>query len=781
MTVPFRGSISVDIQDSTPDWEPYRQPTAPDDAPSIVYIVLDDIGFSALESYGGLIETPNINRIADRGTRFSNFHTTALCSPTRSCLLTGRNHTTNGMACISEAASGFPNANAHIPFECATLPEILSQRGWNTYAVGKWHLTAEDEMNLAATKHQWPLGRGFERFYGFLGAETNQFYPDIVYDNHPVEAPCTPEEGYHFTTDITDKSLEFIRDAKAIAPDKPFFLYYAPGACHAPHHAPAEYIERFAGRFDMGYEAYREQVFARQKQMGIVPEGAELSAINPYSAETGPNGEAWPELDTVRPWVDLSAEEQRLFSRMAEVFAGFLAHTDEQIGRILDYLDESGQLDNTIIVLVSDNGASGEGGPNGSVNENKIFNGISDDIEDNLGHLDDLGGPKTYNHYPTGWAWAFNTPFKMWKRYASYEGGTADPLIVSWPKSVAASTEVRRQYAHAVDVVPTLLECLGLDMPEVVRGVTQYPVEGTSFSAALHDPTAETGKETQFYSMLGTRAIWHKGWKASAVSPSAPNAWAHFSKQRWELFDTVKDPAEIHDLAAEHPEVLSDLIALWWTEVGRHNGLPLESRGALEILTTPRPSIAPDRERYVYYPGGAEIPESVAPNIRNRSYTIAAEVRIDTPEAGGVLLAQGAIFGGHALYIADGRLKYVYNYAGMEEQMVVSGSPVPTGHVVLSATFEKEGDTMPTEGMLTLHVDGEAVGEGRIRTQPGKFSLAGEGLNVGRDGGEAVTTDFPGVAPWALTGGEIGRVIIDVSGAPFVDLAKEAEAMFARE
>jgi arylsulfatase A-like enzyme len=781
MPAPFRGVVNVDIQDSVPDWEPYRQPMAPDGAPSILYVVLDDVGFSAMEPYGGFIETPNINRIAKRGITYTNFHTTALCSPTRSCLLTGRNHTTNGMACISEAASGFPNANAHIPFECATIAEVLGQRGWNTYMVGKWHLCAEDEMNLASIKHQWPIGRGFERFYGFLGAETNQWYPDLVYDNHLVEQPSLPEDGYHFTTDITDKALEFIRDAKTIAPDKPFLLYYAPGAAHAPHHAPKEWIAKYAGKFDMGYEKYRELVFERQKQMGILPDGAELSPINPYLSETSHDGKPWGELDTVRPWDSLSADEQRLFARMAEVYAGFLSHADHELGRVLDYLEESGQLDNTIVVLVSDNGASGEGGPNGSVNENKFFNGVPDNIEDNLPYLDDLGGPKTYNHYPTGWAWAFNTPFKMWKRYSNYEGGVADPMIVSWPAGISTPGEMRRQYTHAIDIVPTLLECLAIELPSIVKGYTQHPLEGISFVKSFADGDAKTGKETQFYSMLGTRAIWHQGWKASALSPAAPNAWANFNQQRWELFDTETDPSECHDLAEQHPEKLQDLIALWWAEAGAHQALPLESRGALEILLTPRPQLSKDRNQYVYYPGCAEVPESVSPNIRNRSYTIAVELEVDQADAGGVLFAQGARFGGHALYLKDGKLKYVYNWVGELEQMIESSAPLPTGHVVVSATFDKEGDAMPTEGTLTLHIRDQAVGSARIKTQPGKFSLTGEGLNVGKDGGEPVTDDYPGSSPWALTGARVTKAVVDVSGEPFVDLAKEAVAIFARE
>jgi len=780
MGKPFRGVVNVDIAESVPDWEPYTQPIAPEGAPNVLYIVLDDVGFSAMEPFGGMIETPNINRIAERGLTYTNFHTTALCSPTRACLLTGRNHTTNGMACITEASAGFPNQNGHIPFECGTIAEVLAERGWNTYMVGKWHLTAEDEMNLASRKSQWPLGRGFERFYGFLGAETNQWYPDLVYDNHPVEQPYSPEAGYHLSVDITDKAISFIQDAKAIAPDKPFFLYYCPGACHAPHHAPKEWIEKYEGRFDVGYEAYREQVFERQKQLGVVTDKAELSPINPYADEKSDDGRGWPELDTVRPWDSLSDDEKRLFCRMAEVYAGFLGHADHQIGRLLDHLEESGELDDTLVVLVSDNGASGEGGPNGSVNENKIFNGLPDTIDQALPYLDDLGGTGTYNHYPTGWACAFNTPFKLWKRYSNWEGGTADPMIVSWPRRIA-ERGVRRQFVHATDIVPTIYECLGLEPPEVVKGYTQHEIEGVSFAATFSDPDARTAKETQFFSMLGTRAIWHRGWKAAAVSPAVPEGWPNFATQRWELFDTENDPSECHDLAQEHPQKLQELVALWWAEAGRYNAFPLETRSAVEILLTERPQLAKPRTRYVYYPGGSEIPESVAPNIRNRSYTIAVEATIDTEEAGGVLFAQGARFGGHALYVKDGKLKYVYNFVGLEEQIVESEETIPTGRHVFSASFEREGDGVPTEGALTLHIGEDKVGEGRIKTQPGKFSLAGEGLNIGRDGGERVTDDYPGEAPWAFAGGTIVKAVIDVSGQPFVDLAMEAKAAFARD
>jgi arylsulfatase A-like enzyme len=781
----FQGVINVDIRDSVPDWAPFQPPTAPDGAPNVLYIVLDDVGFSALHSYGGPIPTPNIDRIVDQGVRYTQWHTTALCSPTRSCLLTGRNHTRNSMACITEAAVGFPNASGAIPPENGQIQEILAARGWNTYMVGKWHLCPEAEMNLASTRRNWPTGRGFERFYGFLGAETNQWYPDLVYDNHPVDQPRSPEEGYHLTEDLTDKALEFIQDAKVIAPDKPFFLYYAPGACHAPHHVPKEWADRFSGQFDMGYEAIREQTLARQKQMGIVPPDTELPPINPIGTpetRTGPGGEPFPALDYTKPWDSLSDQEQRLFTRMAEVYAGFLAHADHHIGRLLDYLEETGQRDNTLVLVVSDNGASGEGGPNGSVNENKLTNGIPDDIEENLARIDELGGTKTYNHYPTGWAMAFNTPFKMWKRY-EFDGGTSDPCIISWPNGITARGEIREQYHHAIDLVPTILDLAGVDPPETIAGHVQTPFDGVSMRYSFEHASMPSARPTQFYAMLGSRAIWHDGWKAVTTHPTI-SGWGHFGKDTWELYHTDVDRAERHDLAAQERERLKELINLWYAEAGANGAFPLDDRSAVEILTTPRPQLSPPRNRYAYYPGISAVPESQAVNIRNRSYIVAALVDIPEPGAEGVLFAHGSRFGGHALYVKDDRLHYVYNFVGSFEQKIVATDDVPTGeNLLLSANFDKDGEDPPgvSTGILSLYYGDAKVGEGRIKTQPGKFSLAGEGLCVGRDSAEPVTDDYPGTPPWPFIGGTIKRVAVDVSGEPYVDLEREAAAMLARE
>jgi arylsulfatase A-like enzyme len=785
MGKPFKGTVSVDIRDSVPDWAPFEPPTAPTGSASVLYIVLDDVGFSAMDCYGGPIETPNINRIADAGVRFTQWHTTALCSPTRSCLLTGRNHTRNSMACITEAAVGFPNASGMIPPENGMISEILSERGWNTYLVGKWHLCPTVEMNLASTRRNWPTGRGFERFYGFLGAETNQWYPELVYDNHPVDPPEDPGHGYHFTADITDKAIEFIKDAKAVAPDKPFFLYYAPGACHAPHHAPKEWIGKFRGRFDMGYEAIREQILARQKQLGIVPGDTQLAARNPIGTpqtRTGPDDLPFPAVDYTKPWDSLSDDERRLFCRMAEVYAGFLAHTDHHIGRLLDYLDESGQLNNTLVIVVSDNGASGEGGPDGSVNENRFFNGVPDDLQANLAMIDELGGPKTYNHYCNGWAMAFNTPFKMWKRY-EFNGGTADPCIMSWPQGIRARGEIRHHYHHAIDVVPTILDVLGVEPPAAIKGYTQVPFDGVSMRYALDDTSGLSHRRTQFYSMLGSRGIWHDGWKAVTTHPTI-SGWSHFNDDTWELYHTDTDRAELHDLAAQQPDKLRELVNLWFAEAGANGAFPLDDRSPVEILNTPRPQLASPRNRYTYYPDTADVPEVLAVNIRNRSYSIGALVSIPAPGAKGVLFAHGSRFGGHALYVKGNRLHYVYNFVGLAEQRVDATADLPTGdNLILSASFDKDGEDPPgtATGVLSLYYGDRKVAEGFIKTQPGNFELAGEGLCVGRDSGEAVTEDYPGERPWRFTGGTIGRVAVDVSGQPYLDLHREAAAMLARE
>jgi arylsulfatase A-like enzyme len=778
----FNGVVNVDIRESEQDWAPYEQPKAPEGAPNVLMIVWDDVGFGALDVFGGPIETPSMRRIADAGLRYSNFHTTALCSPTRSCLMTGRNATSNNMACITEATSGFPGFSGRIPFENGFISEVLNERGWNTYAVGKWHLTPSEEEDLSAWRHRWPLGRGFERFYGFLGGETSQWYPDLVYDNHHVEQPARPDDGYHLSADLADRAIEFIRDSRMVAPDKPWFTYFCPGAAHAPHHVFKEWADRYQGRFDEGYEAIRAEIITRQKQMGLIGTEVELSPINPHGEpdRKGPDGQAWPQLDFVRPWDSLSDDERRLFSRMAEVYAGFVSYTDAQIGRLLDYLEESEQLENTIVVVVSDNGASGEGGPNGSFNENKFFNNVPDTVEENLKRLDDLGGPRSYNHYNTGWAWAFDTPFPYWKRFAGYEGGTSDLLLVSWPEGIEARGEVRHQYLHAIDIVPTLYELLGIEAPEYVRGYAQHPIEGESFAPSFTDAKAE-GRTTQFYSMLGMRAIYHEGWLATTLHPPI-SGWSNFDHDEWELYDLSRDRTQLHNLASEHPRRLERLKGLWFYQAGVYQGLPLDDRSALEILNTERPQPGADRARYIYYPTGSDVPENVAANIRRRSYTVAAATVIDSDDARGVLFAQGGAAGGHSLYVHNGKLHYFYNWLGEQTYHLTSSNGITPGRHLYTAEFQKQRDDEDTGsaiGQLRLYVDEEEVASGEIMTQPGFFGLTGDGLCVGRDGNSPVSPDYQ--SPNEFQGGTIERVIVDVSGDQFVDHEKEVLAYLARD
>ena len=783
MASEFAGKIELDIRNSEPDWGPYAAPTAPDGAPNVLYVVWDDTGIATWDCFGGLVEMPTMSRIAERGVRLSQFHTTALCSPTRASLLTGRNATTVGMATIEEFTDGFPNCNGRIPFDTALISEVLAEQGWNTYSVGKWHLTPLEESNLAATKRHWPLARGFERFYGFMGGETDQWYPDLVYDNHPVTPPATPEDGYHLSKDIADKTIEFIRDAKMIAPGKPWFSYVCPGAGHAPHHVFKEWADKYAGKFDMGYERYREIALENQKKLGIVPPDTELSPVNPYLDVKGPNGEPWPLQDTVRPWDTLGDEEKKLFCRMAEVFAGFLSYTDAQLGRILDYLDESGQLDNTVIVVISDNGASGEGGPNGSVNEVKFFNGYIDTAEESMRFYDNLGGTDTYNHYPIGWAMAFNTPYKLFKRYASHEGGIADTAIISWPNGIAAHGEVRDNYVNVCDITPTVYDLLGITPPDTVKGIAQKALDGMSFKAALDDPKADTGKDTQFYEMLGTRGIWHKGWFANTVHAATPSGWSHFDKDRWELFHIEADRSQCHDLAEKESSKLVELTKLWFDEAAKYNGLPLADLNLLETLTRWRPYLAGDRKSFVYYPNTAEVGIGAAVEIRGQSFSVLAEVTVDTTGAEGVIFKQGGAHGGHVLFVQDGRLHYIYNFMGEDEQKVSSSGAVPLGKHIFGVRYTLQGTVEGSHtplGEVTVYIDEQAVGtRPNVKAHPGTFGLAGASLSVGRNAGSAVSSSYK--APYAFTGGTIKQVVVDVSGQPYQDVEKELALAFAKD
>ncbi|MGB3332031.1 MAG: arylsulfatase [Mycobacterium sp.] len=769
----FNGKIELDVRDSEPDWGPFELKHAPQDAPNVLVVLYDDTGMAAWSPYGGAIDMPVMQRLADNGLTYSQWHTTALCSPTRSCVLTGRNHHVNRFASITEGSDGFPGAAARLPAQCATIGQVLQENGYSTFWVGKNHNVPEEDVSSGGSKSEWPLQKGFDRFYGFLGGETNQWYPDLVEDNRFIEQPYRPEDGYHLSKDLADNALRMLRDQRSSNPSKPWYMWFCPGANHAPHHSPTEYAEKYRGRFDDGYEAYREWVLARMVDKGIMPKGTRLTPLNPL-----PDDVALP-ADAVRPWNSLNADEKRLFSRMAEVFAGFSEYTDAQVGRIVEYLEQTGQLDNTLVFYCADNGASGEGSPNGSVNENKFFNGYPDDLAENMRYLDTLGTPDTYNHYPTGWAAAFSTPFQMFKRYSQFSGGTCDPMVIHWPAGIKAKGQVRHQYHHATDIVPTILDAVGLPMPEEYRGVKQYPLNGVSMRYSFDSPDAPTAKKRQYYAMLGTRGIWEDGWKASALH--APiSGKGHFDSDRWELYHVDEDRSESTNLADKHPDKLKALIDAWHREAKDNYVLPLDDRTATELLTIKRPQFEPPRDRYTYYPDTAPVPEGVAANIRGRSYKIVANVDL-ARDAQGVLFAHGSRFGGHVLFIKDAKLHYVYNFLGIRpEQEFVSRQLTPGKHTLGMEFVRKEsGQYGESLGTTTLYVDGKAVGTGPMRTQLGKFTLAGDGLCVGYDSGDSVSDQYQN--PGAFTGGSIQAVVIDVSNETFVDLQREAAAALARD
>lgn len=771
-TKPFKGIIKLDVRDSVPDWEPYTPTRAPKGAPNVLLVLYDDTGLAAWSPFGGGINMPTLQKLADNGLMYSQWHTTALCSPTRSTLLTGRNHHLNGCACITEGSNGFPGHMARIPEQCATVGQILQDGGWSTFWLGKNHNVPETDLSAGASKKSWPLNQGFDRYYGFIGGETNNWYPDLVEDNHFVDPPASPEEGYHLSKDLADQALKMIKDQKSGNPSKPWYMWFCPGANHAPHHAPQEYIDKYKGKFDAGYEAYREWVLPRMIAKGILPPDTKLTPINPL-----PDGVAMP-ADYVRPWNTLSADEKKLFSRLMEVYAGFSEYTDAQVGRIIDYLEQSGQLENTVVIYCADNGASGEGSPNGTVNENKFFNGYPDEMVENMKLIDKLGSPDTYEHFPTGWAMATSAPFKMFKRYAEYAGGTCDPLVISWPKGIKARGEVRNQYHHSTDIVPTILDICGLEMPKVYKGVEQYPLSGVTMKYTFDaKPDAPTTKKRQYYAMLGTRGMWEDGWKAVALHvPFAGKG--KFEEDEWELYHVDVDRAESKNLAKEHPEKLQGLIKAWFEEAEKNFVLPLDDRGATEIVTTVRPTEEEARERYIYYPGAGSIPESSAVNVRGRSFKILADVEVGV-DCSGVIFAHGSRFGGHALFIADKKLQYVYNFLGIPPEQKFASPELKPGKYTLGMEFirEKAGPNHESIGTAKLYVNDKVVAEGPMRAQVGKFTLSGDGLCIGFDSGDAVSALYK--TPGEFKGGTIQFVGVTTEKAQYLDLETLAMAAMA--
>jgi len=741
----FEGTIGRTYDDSTPWWPDL--PSAPAGAPNVVIVLLDDVGYAQFGCYGSDIATPCFDRLAAAGRRYSNFHTTALCSPTRACLLTGRNHHSNGMARIVELAAGFPGYNATIPKENGFLSEILVRSGYATYAVGKWHLTPATEMTVGSPRDKWPLGRGFERFYGFMAGETDQYHPDLVYDNHPIEPPRTPEQGYHLTEDLADKAILFLKDLRAVAPKKPFFLWFTPGACHAPHQAPADFIAPYRGKFDHGWDRWRDEVFARQVASGLLPAGTALS-----------ERPSW-----VPAWSSLSDDERKLYARMMEVYAGFLTHTDAQVARVLDFVGQLQELDDTLVLVMSDNGASAEGGPKGSFNEQYFFNFVPESLEENLRRIDDLGTPRANNHYPWGWAWAGNTPLKRFKR-DTHEGGVADPLIVHWPKRLGTSGGTRHQYVHAIDVTPTLLELIGITPPDTINGHAQTPIEGVSFAHTLEAADAPSKHVTQYYEMFGSRALYHDGWKAVVFHPSPFLAYdgtdvsKPFDDDAWELYHVAQDFSEVTDLAAKEPAKLEQMKQLWWDEAVKYQVLPLNNQPGRFTDRRHR------RERFELHDGIGSLPEVIAPNLRGRKFFIAAE--LDVPASGdveGAIVAHGSHSGGFAMFVRGRRLHYAYNFVGTEITLASASVDLPAGRVVVRVAFTPKATKPGSGGDVALFYGDVPVGEATIaRTTP--LTYGSHGFAVGYQPGSPICDALPGRAE--IPTGVLGRVVVEIEGRP---------------
>ncbi len=719
----------------------------PAKAPNIVFIVLDDVGFSDLGCYGSEIDTPSMNRLAAGGLRYSNFHVTAMCSPTRACLLTGRNPHAVGMGVITEWSTDAPGYRGRVSRRAATLAEILGEQAYNTFAVGKWHLTPLADADAAGPFREWPLGRGFERWCGFHGSLTDQWNPELFEDNHVID---TAGDGYHLSERLVDRAAGFVRDQQSAAPERPFFLYVAFGACHFPHQAPRSYVEKYRGRFDSGWDTIREVRLARQKTLGIVP---------------GPTGLA-PRNPGIAAWNTLSADERRVFARLQETYAAFLDHTDAQIGRLLDVLSALGGLEDTLIVLLSDNGASGEGGAGGAFNARKHLAYEPDTLADILAGIDLIGTPRGFNHYPTGWAQASNTPLKWYKK-DTHGGGIRAPLIVHWPAGIQDVGHVRTQYHHVVDIVPTVLEILGIDAPAVYRGVPQLPVHGVSLRYTFADANAPTRKMTQHYEVLGDRALWHCGWKAVARHDKG----ADFETDRWELYHTDEDFAECHDIADQHPQHLRELVEHWWAEAAANQVLPLNDLEYERVADALR---ARGRSRYVYYPGTARVERLNAPEITDRSWTVTADVEIPAAGAEGVVLASGTRLAGYVLYVQAGCCVWEYVFSQNVRHVIRAQIPPTKGPMQLRYEFTR---TAPHRGRGVLLVDGQPVGAADIpRTWPVHGTIGG--LHCGRDAGAPVSENY--TPPFAFTG-TIYRVVVDVAADGTIDLEDAARHALAEE
>jgi arylsulfatase A-like enzyme len=751
---PYEGPVYEDARNPDAKFPPIEPLRPPAGAPNVLVILLDDVGFGASSAFGGPCAAPTAERLAANGLKLNRFHTTALCSPTRQALLTGRNHHTVGMGGITEIATSAPGYNSIRPNTCAPLPETLKLNGYSTAQFGKCHEVPVWETSPLGPFDAWPTGGGgFEYFYGFIGGETNQYYPSIYEGTNAIEPPKTPEEGYHFTEDMTDKAIAWIHQQKALTPDKPFFVYFAPGATHAPHHVPKEWSDRYAGRFDQGWDALREEILTRQKELGVVPPETELTARH----------------EEIPAWDDMPGELKTVLSRQMEIYAGFLEHTDHHIGRLVDALEDLGVLEDTLIYyIIGDNGASAEGTVNGTFNEAFIFNGASqlETPEFMASKIDEFGGPRAYNHYAVGWAHAMDTPYQWTKQVASHWGGTRNGTIVHWPRGIRARGQVRHQFHHVIDVAPTVLEAAGIPEPKSVDGVGQKPYEGVSMLYAFGDAHAAERHTTQYFEMFCNRGIYHEGWTA-VTRHSTPWVMAELpplTEDVWELYDTNSDWSQAHDLAVEMPEKLAELKQLWHDEAVKYNVLPLDDR-RIERFNPDlagRPQLVRGSSQLLFG-GMGRLSENSVINIKNKSHSVTAQLQIPDGEVEGVIIAQGGAFAGWSLYVKGGKLKYVYNFLGLQLFTVEGDSEIPAGEHQVRMEFAYDGGGLAKGGTVTLYVDGNAVGGGRVEaTLPMVFS-ADETCDLGSDTASPVTPDYtPETSRFT---GEIEWVQIDIDAA----------------
>jgi arylsulfatase len=742
---PFKGTVNLRAKESQPD---FPQPLkAPAGAPNVLLVLLDDVGFGATSTFGGPCSTPTFQMLADNGLKFNHFHTTALCSPTRAALITGRNHHSVHTGVITEAATGFPGYDSVMQKDTATVAEVLKQNGYGTAWFGKNHNVPDWQTSQAGPFDLWPTGLGFDHFYGFLGGDTSQWRPAVTEGTKPID-PYLNDPDYNFDYDIADQAIKWISMQKAVAPDKPFFCYYAPGATHAPHHPKKEWVEKYKGKFDQGWDKVREETFARQKKMGIIPQDAVLTPLAPG----------------IQAWDSCSENEKKAYARFMEVYAGFLEQTDYNVGRVIDSIRKRGELDNTMVIFIAgDNGASAEGSRQGLLNEMTFFNGVKENIDDVLKRADEIGTWKTYNHYPVGWAHAMCTPFQWTKQIASHFGGTRNGMVISWPKGIAAKGELRTQFHHCIDVVPTILEACKVTMPSSVNGVTQKPIEGVSMSYAFAEADAKDRRTKQYFELLSNRAIYSDGWVACTTPVGAPwdSAGAKVDEitgYKWELYDTSKDFSQAHDLAAEMPDKLKDLQLLFYTEAARYNVLPIDNSKTERLDPAIRPSLTRGRKSFSYTEGMVRIPEGASPDIKNKSWSLKADVEVKE-NASGIIVTQGGLFGGWGLYLDQGKPVFHYNFVDVARFDVAGKEPLAPGKHTVEMQFAYDGGGIGRGGMATVIVDGKPAAKGRVeRTIPIRITLD-ETLDIGEDCGTPVNLTYD--VPFRFEG-EIENVTIEL-------------------